>query len=180
MTIDCPSDCPYLVESRKHELERREVDWADVPFADTKIPSSFVARHEPLILALGYAICLNARDNAAVTDSDVIASVKSLAGSYQTLSSGIYYEKPPDYVVQRELYDSLKAAIESYKKTESRNMGLATVRDSEIRDALIFLAQLGGTRTNGRPKGRAYLDLLRRQFKSDELEKPSSGLLVVP
>ena len=180
VTIDCPSDCPYLVESRKHELERREVDWADVPFADTKIPSSFVARHEPLILALGYAICLNARDNAAVTDSDVIAAVKSLAESYQTLSSGIYYEKPPDYVVQRELYDSLKAAIESYKKTESRNTGLATVRDSEIRDALIFLARLGGTRTNGRPKGRAYLDLLRRQFKSDELEKPSSGLLVVP
>jgi len=180
VSIDCPSDCAYLVESRKHDLGRQETDWASVPFADTKISSSFVARHERLILALGYAICLNARDNPAVTDADVIAGVRSLAEAYQTLSSGIYYEKPPDYAVQRGLYDALKAAIENYKQTESQNAGLAAVRDSEIRDALIFLAQLGATRTNGRPKGRAYLDLLRSQFKSDEFKKSSPGLLVVP
>jgi hypothetical protein len=180
VTIECPSDCTYLVESRKHDLSRREVDWASVPFAETRIPSSFVARHEPLILALGYAICLNARDNPAVTDSDAIAGLRSLAEAYQTLSSGIYYEKPPEYAIQRGLYDALKAAIENYKQTESQNTGLAAVRDSEIRDALIFLAQLGATRTNGRPKARAYLDLLRSQFKSDELNKSSSGLLVVP
>jgi hypothetical protein len=180
VTIDCPSDCLYLVESRKHELERREIDWASVPFADTKISSSFVVKHEPLILALSYAVCLNARDNAAVTDSDVIASLQSLAEAYQTLSNGIYYEKPPDYVLQRGLYDALKAAIENYKNADNRNTGLATIRDSEVRDTLIFLAQLGATRTNGRPKGRAYLDFLRSQFKSEELAKASQGLLVVP
>ena len=180
VTISCPSDCSYLIESRKHDLGRREIDWASVPFADTRIPSSFVARHEPLVLALSYAICLNARENATATDSDVMAAVQALAEAYQTLSSGIYYEKPPDYVVQRGLYDALKAAIENYKQTETQNTGLATVRDGEIRDALIFLTQLGATRTNGRPKGRAYLDLLRSQFKSDELQKPSQGLLVVP
>jgi hypothetical protein len=180
VSIDCPSGCAYLVESRKHDLGRREVEWASVPFADTKIPSSFVVQHEPLILALGYAICLNARDNPALTDTDAIAGVRALAEAYQTLSSGIYYEKPPDYAVQRGLYDALKAAIEDYRQTETRNAGIQTVRDSEIRDALIFLAQLGATRANGRPKGRAYLDLLRGQFKSDEFQKSSPGLLVVP
>lgn len=180
MTIDCPSDCSYLAESRKHELERRPIDWANVPFADAKIPSSFVAQREPLILALAYAVCLNARDNAAVTDSDIIAAIRSLAESYRTLSSGIYYEKPPDYVYQRGLYDGLKAAIENYKKAESEKAGLTTLHDSEIRDALIFLAQLGGIRTNGRPRGRAYLDFLRNEFKFDDLKKPSAGLLVVP
>ena len=168
------------MESRKHDLGRREMDWSSVPFADTKIPSSFVARHERLILALGYAICLNARDNPVVTDADAIAGLQSLAEAYRTLTSGIYYEKPPDYAVQRGLYEALKSAIENYKKTESQNTGLAAVRDSEVRDALIFLAQLGATRTNGRPKGRAYLDLLRSQFKADEFQQSSPGLLVVP
>lgn len=168
------------MESRKHDLGRREMDWSSVPFADTKIPSSFVARHERLILALGYAICLNARDNPAVTDVDAIAGLQSLAEAYRTLTSGIYYEKPPDYAVQRGLYEALKSAIENYKKTESQNTGLAAVRDSEVRDALIFLAQLGATRTNGRPRGRAYLDLLRSQFKADEFKQSSPGLLVVP
>ena len=180
VTIDCPSDCTYLVESRKHDLGRRELDWSTVPFADTRISSSFVARHEALVLALGYAICLNARDNPTVTDSDAIAGLQSLAEAYQTLTSGIYYEKPPEYAIQRGLYDSLKSAIENYKQKESQNAGIQQVHDSEIRDALIFLTQLGATRTNGRPKGRAFLDLLRSQFKSDELQKSSSGLLVVP
>lgn len=180
MTIDCPSDCPYLVESRRHEFERREVDWSKVPFADIKVPASVVTRQEPLILELGYAICLHARDNAALTDSDIIGGLRSLAESYQTLSNGIYYEKPPEYVYQRGVYDALKAAIEKYRKTESQKTGLSTLHDSEIRDALIFLTQLGATRTNGRPKSRAYLDLLRSQFKSEELRKSSPGLLVVP
>ncbi len=180
VTIDCPPDCAYLVESRRHEIGRREIDWSQVPFADVKVPSSFVAAHEPLVLALGYAVCLYARDNAALTDPDIVAALQSLAESYQTLSNGIYFEKPPDYILQRELYDALKAAIENFKKTDSRNAGVVTVRDSEIRDVLIFLAQLGATRSNGRPKGRAYLDLLRSQFKSEELQKPSPSQLVLP
>lgn len=180
VTIDCPSDCPYLIESRRHEHGRREVDWASVPFADNHIASSFVAGHEHLILALGYAICLYARDNAAATDSDAIAGLKALAETYQTLSNGIYYENPPDSLLQRGIYDSLKVAIEDYKKAGGRDPAFESLRDSEIRDALIFLTQLGATRTNGRPKGRAFLDLLRSQFKSDEFQKPSSKLLVVP
>ncbi|HUZ47658.1 MAG TPA: hypothetical protein VMW54_13555 [Terriglobia bacterium] len=180
VTIDCPPDCAYLVESRRHEIGRREIEWSQVPFADVKIPSAFVAAHEPLVLALGYAVCLYARDSAALTDPDIVAALQSLAESYQTLSNGIYFEKPPDYILQRGLYDALKAAIENFKKTDSRNAGVVTVRDSEIRDTLIFLAQLGATRSNGRPKGRAYLDLLRSQFKSEELQKPSQSQLVLP
>jgi hypothetical protein len=180
VTTDCPSDCPYLVESRKHDLDRREVDWAAVPFGDVQVPQSTVTRHELLITEFAYAICRFARDNPPVTDSDVIASLKSLAEAYQILSSGIYYEKPPDYVLQRGLYEALEAAIKDYKKAGSLNPGFETPRDNEVRDLLIFLTQLGATRTNGRPKGRAYLDLLRSQFKSDELQKSSPGLLVVP
>lgn len=180
VTIDCPADCPYLVESRRHEAERREIDWSAVPFSDVKIPASFVAEHEPLVMALGYAICLHARDNAEVTDLDIIAALQALAGTYQTLSSGIYYEKRPDYLLQRGLYDALKASIEDYKKMDSRRTGLTTVRDSDIRNALIFLTQAGATRSNGRPKGRAFLDILRSQFKSEELRKPSARQLVIP
>ncbi len=178
VTIDCPSDCFYLISSRQYDLERREIDWAKVPFHETKIPSSFVVAHEELLLALAYAICLYARENPQLVDTDVGASLQSLVQAYRTLSSGIYYEKPPDYFLQRGLYEALKAALEDYKKAEVQQVGLSSTRDGEIRDALIFLTQLGATRSNGRPKGRAYLDFLRTQFKSEEFSKPTSSIIV--
>ncbi len=54
------------------------------------------------------------------------------------------------------------------------------MRDADVRDALIFLAQLGFTRSNERPKGRAFLDLLRSQLKSPELDKPASNIVLLP
>jgi hypothetical protein len=140
---------------------------------------SFVTNHQKLLLTLSYAVSLFARDDPALVDSDVLASLQALAEAYRTLSSGIYYEKPPDYRLQRGLYERLKAAIEDTKKTEAAEGKAASIRDSEIRDALIFLTQLGSTRANGRPKGRAFLDFLRGQFKLEELAR-SAPTIVLP
>jgi hypothetical protein len=180
VTIDCPSDCAYLIASRRNDQERRAIDWSKVPFPETKIPTSFVAAHEKLILAISYGICAYARDNRPLVDSDVSASLRSLAEAYRTLSNGLYYEKPPDYLLQRELYERIKAAIEEFKKDQAREPQVASIRESEIRDTLIFLSQLGSTRANGRAKGRAFLDFLRSQFKPEESSKPAANLLVLP
>jgi len=180
VTIDCPSDCSYLVASRSYDLDRREIDWSKVPFPETKIPASFVVAHEKLLLALSYAICLQARDDRQVVDADVLAALQALAETHRTLSAGLYYEKPPDYRVQRELYEKLKATVEDFKKVEVQQAGVSSARDAEIRDAVVFLAQLGATRTNGRARSRAYLDFLRTQFKAEEFSKPASNILLLP
>jgi len=180
VTIDCPWDCPYLVSSRQYDQERAEIDWTKVPFSETKVPSSFVASHESLLLALTYRICVYARENPQLADPGVRAALEALAETYRTLSSGIYYERPPDYVLERGLYDALKAILEDYKKAPAQQLGLAGARDSEIRDALVFLAQLAAVRSNGRPKGRATIDFLRRQFKSEEFSKPASPIVTLP
>ena len=178
VTIDCPSDCPSLVASRPYDLARRKIDWSKLPFADVKIPASFAHGHVPLLNALTYAICLFARGNSPTVDSDALASLQALAESYRTLSSGLYYEKPPDHRLQRELYARLKAAIEEYKQAEAREAGGITVRDADIRDALIFFTQLGATYFNGRLKGRAFLDLLRSQIKAEERAQPASNIVL--
>ena len=180
ISIDCPSDCRYLVASRQHEVGRREVEWSKVPFSDTKIPAPFVMEHQSLLLALSYSLCSAARDNRLVRDSDVLASVAALAETYKTLTSGIYYEKAPDFRVQREIYDALKLAIEEFRKRAAQQAGVGSMKDSEIRDALIFLSQLGAMHTNGRPKGRAFLDFLRSQFKPEEFSKPASNIVLLP
>ena len=181
VTIDCPSDCPYLIASREHYEERHAVEWEKMPFAGRKIQRSILIAHEKLFLELSYVICDYARENPALVDLDVIAAMQSLAESYETLTKGILYEKPPDHRMQRELYDKLKLAVEEYKGRQGQGLAaLTSVRDPEIRDALIVLTQTSAARSNGRPKGRALIDMMRSQFKPDAFSRPASNLIVSP
>ncbi|MGH9397535.1 MAG: hypothetical protein ACRD18_11880 [Terriglobia bacterium] len=50
VTIDCPSDCSYLIASRQHQDERREVEWEKMPFREQKIPYSVLEIHEYLFM----------------------------------------------------------------------------------------------------------------------------------
>jgi hypothetical protein len=168
------------VASRSYDQARRKFDWSKLPFADVKIPPSFAHGHVPLLNALSYAISLFARSNPSTVDSDALASLQALAESYRTLSSGLYYEKPPDHRLQRKLYDRLKAAIEEHKQVVATETSAGAVRDGDIRDALIFFTQLGATYFNGRPKGRTFLDLLRSQIKTEDLTKPESNIVLLP
>ncbi len=179
VSIDCPPDCRYLVASRQHDLGRQEIDKSKIPFPDAKIPASFVVEHQSLLLALSYSLCASARDNRMVVDADVLAALQALAETYRTLTGGIYYEKPPEFRAHREIYDALKLAIEEFKKRAAQQAAVGAIRDSDVRDSLIFLSQLGATRANCRPKGRAYLDFLRAQFKPEEFSKPAQNIVLL-
>jgi hypothetical protein len=178
VTIDCPSDCPHLIASRAYDWERKEVDWSQGPFPEAKLDRGLVARHTLLMDAMAHAVCLLARDNRPLVDSDLVAALKALAETYRTLASGIYYENPPGYRLQHDLYKSLQAAVEDFKKKHAQTE-LTTLRDSEVRDVLIFMAQVGHARQNGRPKGRAFIDALCRPSKSLEPERPAASNIVL-
>jgi len=178
VTIDCPHDCAYLVASRQYDGERRQIDRKSLPFSDAEIPQGFAQSHAPLMMALLSCIGRYSHDHRQVVDTDVVAALKALAESYRTLSSGLYYEKPPDYLYQRELYQELKAVLEEFQRAETQRQGLISTRNSDIRDALIYLTKLGAVRDNGRPKGRAFLDLVRKTT-ADEAAKADSKIVLL-
>ena len=180
VTIDCPSDCPYLVASREYDAARSPVDWENVPFKDVRISDEFLKSHQELLMALFSSIWEYACDHRQLVDTDVIAALQSLAETYRTLSNGLYYESPPDYLYQRELYQTLKGALEEFKGGETQRLGLATTRTSEIRDALIFLTQLAATRASGRPKGRSFLDMIRTHLRPEVSAEPASNIVLLP
>ncbi len=180
VTIDCPSDCSYLAASRRYDFERRRVERSELPFASTSVPSSLVTENQKLLLHLGYAVCLFARDHSALVDSDVIESTKALAETHRTLETGLYYEQPPEGPLPREIYGHLAAALKKFQEEEdSGRHGVAQTGTREIHQILVFLAQLGTLRMNGRPKSRAFLDFLRSQFKNPELDRPSSPIVLL-
>src|SRR5207245_10096949 len=64
VTIDCPSDCPYLVSSRHYDHERAQIDWTKFPLSETQVPSSSVPSHESLLLATTYRLCAYPPNNS--------------------------------------------------------------------------------------------------------------------
>jgi hypothetical protein len=179
VTIDCPSDCSYLVAAHRYEDEHRRSLPADAPLLDEKIPQDIVYTHQQLMAALAFSIAKFCAVQPAAVDADVLAAIQALAQTYKTLSSGIIYEKPPDAPLPRELYAALITLISEIKKQQAERAGSAGLKDSELFFLLVFLYRMGLLRTNGRPRSRRFIEFLRGQFpQSPELKREESRIIV--
>jgi hypothetical protein len=59
--------------------------------------------------------------------------------------------------------------VKEYREAEQKHTGQTQLRDADVLRALVFLIRMAQARTNGRPKSRAFVDVLFAQFP----EKPS-------
>jgi hypothetical protein len=179
VTIDCPSDCSYLVAAQRYEDEHRRSLPADTPLLDEKIPQDIVYTHQQLITALAFSIAKSCAAQPAAVDTDVLTAIQALAQTYKTLSSGIIYEKPPDALVPRELYAALIAFISEVKKQQAERANSAALKDQELFYLWVFLYRMGLLRTNGRPRSRRFIEFLRGQFpQAPELKREESRIIV--
>jgi hypothetical protein len=179
VTIDCPSDCSYLVAAHRYEDEHRRSLPPDTPLLDEKIPQDIVYTHQQLMSALAFSIAKFCAVQPAAVDAEVLAAIQALAQTYKTLSSGIIYEKPPDAPLPRELYAALIALISELKKQQAERASSAGLKDSELFYLLVFLYRMGLLRTNGRPRSRRFIEFLRGQFpQSSELKREESRIIV--
>jgi hypothetical protein len=179
VTIDCPSDCAYLIAAHRYEDEHRRSLPADTPLLHEKIPQDIVYTHQQLMAALAFSIAKFCAAQPSATDADVLTAIQALAETYKTLSSGIIYEKPPGAPLPRELYAAMTAFISEIKKQQTERSPSASLKDSQIFYLLVFLYRMGLLRTNGRPRSRRYIEFLRGQFpQAPELKREESRIIV--
>ena len=166
VTLDCPSDCPYLLQAREHEKPRTagELDPADL-FLQVEISDQFMYEREHLILGLSFALAKSAQINRSLNDRDLIAALKSLAKSYETLiNSGLVYETPTANIAQQAIAAEVQKMVQEYREAEQKHMGATRLRDGDVLKALVFLLRMAHGRTSGRPRSRAFIDFLLAQF----------------
>ena len=170
VTLDCPSDCPYLQQARAHEKPRPASDLdAAALFLQVELDDQFLYEHEHLILGLSYALAKSARGDRTLNDRDLIAALSSLARSYERLvNSGLHYEEPAQSLAQQAVVAELQTMVKEYRDAEQKHTGYSRLRDSEVLKALVFLVRMAQARTSGRPKSRAFLDFLFAQFPERE------------
>jgi hypothetical protein len=179
VSIDCPSDCSYLISAHRYEDGHPRSLPADTPLLDEKIPQDIVYTHQQLMAALAFSIAKFCAVQPASVDADVLAAVHALAQTYKTISSGIIYEKPPDAPLPRELYAALIAFIAEVKKQQAERAGSAGLKDMDLFYLWVFLYRMGLLRTNGRPRSRRFIEFLRAQFpQAPELKREESHIIV--
>jgi hypothetical protein len=137
------------------------------------------------MVGLTFALARAARADRSINDREVIAAVTAMARSYQTLvGSGLVYETPSASRPQQAITSELQKMIAEYRQTEEKHLGFATLKDSEILQAMVFLVRMAQSRTNGRPRSRAFIDFLLEQFPERESQVIAPGeaasRLIVP
>jgi len=178
VTLDCPSDCAYLIAAHRYEQEHRKpLSESETPFPGIEFSSRVIYDREPFVSGLAFTISQFAMNHRDLTDEQTLMAITAQGETYRTLVSGIYYERPPATQPAAGLYSALAAFIEDYKKKEHERLGFSTIKDSEIFYALVFLARLIRNWTNGRPRARIYLQLLRSQFPQQEVQAETSRII---
>ena len=179
VTIDCPSDCPHLISAHRYENEHERSVPADTPFLDSKLPQEIIYSHQVLLSGISFTIAKFCAAQPSASDPDILAALQALAETYKTLGAGIYYEKPPDPPLSRDLYAALSSFLAEAKQPQAGRAGYAAVKDSEIFVLLVFLYRMGLLRTNGRPRSHRFIEFLRRQFpQAPELKREESRIIV--
>jgi hypothetical protein len=172
VTLDCPSDCPYLLQARQQarehtttQNERPDERDREALFPEIEIAEQFLYEREELILGLSFALAKSARADHSLTDRDLIAAVSSLAKSYQTLvNSNLIYQPPTANVTHQAIAREVEHMVREFREAERQHIGHTRLRDSEVLKALVFLLRMGLGRTSGRPRSRAFIDFLWAQF----------------
>jgi hypothetical protein len=178
VTLDCPPDCVYLIAAHRYEQEHRKpLSASETPFPGVEFSSRVIYDREPFVSGLAFTISQFAANRRDLTDEQTLTAIAALGETYRTLVSGIYYERPPATQPAAGLYSALAAFIQDYKKKEHERVGFSTLKDSEIFYALVFLARLIRNWTNGRPRARIYLQLLRSQFPQPEVQAETSRII---
>lgn len=170
VTLDCPSDCPYLIQAREHE-KPRPADQLDAGtlFLGIEVPDQFMYEHEHLLMGLTFALAKAARGDRNLNDRDLLAGISALATRYERLaSSGLHYEQPLTSDSQRRVAIEVETMLKEYRQAEQKHVGYSTLRESDVLKALVFLVRLAHGRTSGRPKSRAFVDFLFMQFPEKE------------
>jgi hypothetical protein len=179
VTIDCTPDCPHLIAAHRYEDEHPRALPPDTPLLDVNLPRDIIHLQQQFMAALAFTIAKFCAAQRDATDSDVLAGIQALAETYKTLRSGIYYEKPPDAPLPRELYAALTAFIADVKQQAERGNSPGP-KDSDIFSLLVFLYRMGLLRTNGRPRSRRYIEFLRGQFPDVQELKREESRIIVP
>ncbi len=166
VTLDCPLDCVYLEEARRREKPPR-IDPESIPNRDLDITERFAVDNAPLFDLLGRTMAGLTHTAAGILDADIREALDAAIRTYRTRESGLIYETRPANLLAAGIQQQLGREIDEARKQLRERLGMETVRDADVLGVLVMLQRLELSHNNGRPRSRAFIHFLRREFQRE-------------
>lgn len=179
VSIACPLDCEYLLDARRHD-KPLPLDVANLPHKEIQVTERFLADNEELLVFLGGVLGTAALETPGVADFDMRAALDGLIRTHLTLQSGVYYETRPENALANRIYSAVQEGLAEFRQREQERTGLPKTRDADVLGILVFFSRLELDRNNGRPKGRAFIGLLRAFYTAPSGAADKASSLVLP
>jgi hypothetical protein len=156
VTINCPFECSYLRDSRRHE--KRQIDEAGMPHRDVRVDGDFM-RQADLVVMLMAAFFNKAMEPAPnATDADAREALEALIASQRT-GEDVNPEGEVAAGIVARYREKMSAFVQELKERET-----GPFADRVFLGVLVFMARVAHGYNNGRPKCRAYIHYLRESF----------------
>src|SRR5260370_40163831 len=122
VTLDCPSDCVYLQEARKHERHALK----DLPrvalFPEVEVREQFLYDHEPLLTGLSFALAKAVRADRALYDSDLNSALSEFAQKQPTVvNSGVHVRGATASAAQQRHISAPEATLACARHIEQQH-----------------------------------------------------------
>jgi hypothetical protein len=146
----------------------------EFPNKDIRVSQEFVEERESLLMWLTLAL-KRAMDTGPAVDGDAREALDAMIRTFRTRESGLIYETKPTNPYAAAIQESLQAAIEELRERLAKETGMITLRDADLLGILVFLQRMEIQHDNGRRRGRAFHDFLRRTFPDSASAGPESS-----
>jgi hypothetical protein len=178
-TIDCPFDCEYLREARAHE-KLPEVDAKRLPNPDIQLTDRFLEENQPLAVIAGRLLLMAAIETPGAVDSDMRDALDSLVRTYKTAESGLLYESRPANMIAAAMQERFQSEMAQFRQRVAEQTGAHTVRDKDLLGVLVFWQRMEFQRSNGRRKGRAFIESLFALLPPPRPPEAGEGIVSTP
>jgi hypothetical protein len=178
VSLSCPLECEHLREAHLRE-KSLPVDPKNVAHPDIEVSEEFLRQHEELLLFSIYSLLEAALRTPGAVDTDALEALEALIKTHRTAESGLIYESRAENAVAAAVQRAFSDSLADYQKVRAEREGaLAPLRDKEILGILVFLSRFGQQNLNGRPKGRLFLDVLRRMTPPQRIDERAPSIIL--
>lgn len=134
--------------------------------------------HETLLMFCVYALALAGVNTPGAIDSDVMVALEALIQTHRTRDSGLIYETRPENSVAAAVQRGFNETFDEYERMRTEREGLTSLRNSDVLKVLVFLHRIGQQIQNGRPRSRAFLDMIKNWVPPVNVEERAGSIIL--